>query len=126
MKLLRAWLVTVCLAGVAHAQEPQARTQMSASEVKIWLGFFDKLVETVAGSRGTCEQLATDVAGLVDQNKTAITIARDARAKGRKLPEAAQQRMLEGVKRMVPTLQKCGEHDKVRAAFAKLDLTRRN
>jgi hypothetical protein len=52
MRILCAWLVTVCLVGVAHAQEPAARpAQMSASEVKIWLGFFDKLVDTSPARR---------------------------------------------------------------------------
>jgi hypothetical protein len=34
--------------------------------------------------------------------------------------------MMEGVKKMVPGLNKCGQDDKVRAAFAKLDLTRKD
>jgi hypothetical protein len=32
--------------------------------------------------------------------------------------------MMEGVHKMVPGIEKCGDNEKVRAAFDKLDLTR--
>ena len=142
MKLLKALVLTVSLVtglgsaggvggvailGVAavHADSATKTKLMSAADVTRWLAFFDKLVSTVSSSPASCDKLAVDVAQVIDQNKDAIEIARNARATGRKLPEAAQQHMLEGVKKMVPAMQKCGQHDKVRAAFAKLDLNRR-
>ncbi len=130
MTTLRALLVMASLVSVAAAQTPpqqapQAPQEMPAADVKLWLEFFDKLVVTVAQSDGTCDKMATDVSTLTDQHKSAIAIARNARAHGRKLPAYAHQRMVDGVKAMVPAMQKCGTHDKVRAAFAKLDLSRR-
>ena len=143
MKLLKSLLVAVSLVtglgsaggvggvailGVAavHADSATKPKLMSEAEVTRWLSFFDKLVgTTVASSNTSCDKLAVDVAQVIDNNKDAIEIARNARATGRKLPEAAQQHMLDGVKKMVPAMQKCGQHEKVRAAFAKLDLNRR-
>jgi hypothetical protein len=121
--------ITVTAIGVANAQgsaKEKPAQEMSAADTQKWLAFFDKLVTTVVKSSGTCDKLATDVNKLIDVNHDAIEVARAARTAGRKLPQAAQQHMMDGVKKMVPTLQKCGQDDRVRAAFAKLDLTRKD
>ena len=103
-----------------------APNEMSASDTAKWLAFFDKLVAVVVKNQGdTCDKMAAEVSALIDSNKAAIEIARIARAQGKKLPLAAQQRMTEGVKKMVPAMQKCATHEKVRAAFMKLDLNRK-
>jgi hypothetical protein len=120
--LLVSLLLITGLATTVHAQG--AANEMAPADVTRWLGFFDKLVVTVVKSP-SCDKLASDVSVLVDQNKDAVAIARAARAQGKKLPQPAQEHMLEGVKKMVPAMQKCGQHDKVRAAFAKLDLNRK-
>jgi hypothetical protein len=98
---------------------------MPAADVQKWITFFDKLVTTVVDSAGACDRMATGVNTLVDANGEAIAIARAAKQQGKKLPHAAQTRMIEGVKKMVPGMQKCGHDQKVRAAFAKLDLNRK-
>jgi hypothetical protein len=118
--------VTMTAIGIANADEAKPAPEMSATDTQKWLAFFDKLVTTVVKSSGTCDKLATDVTKLIDANQPAIAMARAAREAGRRLPQAAQQHMMGGVKKMVPTLQKCGQDDKVRAAFAKLDLTRKD
>lgn len=115
-------LLMLC-AGVASAEAKPP--EMAPADVSKWLAFFDKLVDAVATSNGTCEKLAADVNIVVDANKDAVAVARRAHSQGKKLPVAAQERMLAGVKRMVPGMQKCGQHEKVRAAFGKLDLTRK-
>ncbi len=125
MRLFASLLLVASLAHVASAESPPAKKEMPASDVAKWLGFFDKLVTTVAKPQPTCDKLAIDVSGVIEKNQDAVAVARNARATGQKLPEAAQQHMLEGVKKMVPAMQKCGQHDKVRAAFAKLDLNRK-
>jgi hypothetical protein len=130
MKAITTLFIAVVQAGLASAEAPKsdkpAATEMAAAEVKQWLAFFDKLVSTVAKADASCDKLATDVSGLIDQNKPAIDVARTARASGKKLPEAAQRHMLAGVRKMVPAMQKCGQHEKVRAAFGKLDLNKRS
>jgi hypothetical protein len=123
MRPLRALVVLLLLGGIAHADTPAAQ-EMAAGDVTRWLSFWDKLVTTVVKPQ-TCDRMAGDVSSLVDHNKDALAVVKAARQQGKKLPEAAQQHMLEGVKKMVPAMQKCGQHDKVRAAFAKLDLNRR-
>jgi hypothetical protein len=119
----RAFVVLVLCVGAASADVKPV--EMSPPDVAKWLTFFDKLVSVVAEATGTCEKMAADVNIVIDANKDAVAVARRAHADGKKLPQAAQQRMLEGVKKMVPGMQKCGQHEKVRAAFAKLDLTRK-
>jgi len=124
MTTLRALLVLVLLAGISSADDKPA-PEMAAADVSKWLSFFDKLVNAVTTSNGTCEKMAADVNIVIDANKDAVAVARRAHAQGKKLPMSAQERMIAGVKKMVPGMQKCGQHDKVRAAFAKLDLTRK-
>jgi len=121
---MKTLLTLILVAGVAYADK--APPEMSAADTAKWLGFFDKLVTTVVKSSGTCAKMASDVNTVIDANKDAVSVARAAHAQGKKLPQAAQQHMMEGVKKMVPGMQKCGQNDKVRAAFAKLDLTRKD
>jgi hypothetical protein len=121
-----ALLAGICASaiGIANADD-KPPVEMSQADTTKWLTFFDKLVATVVRSSGACDKMATDVNAVIAANQDAIGVARAAHAAGRKLPQAAQQHMMEGVKKMVPGMQKCGNDDKVRAAFAKLDLTRK-
>ena len=124
--LALAFLAGICASGIGIANaDDKPPQEMSAADTQKWVGFFDKLVDTVVKAN-TCDKLADDVNKLVAVNQDAIGTAKAAHAAGRKLPQSAQQHMMEGVKKMVPGLQKCGQEDKVRAAFAKLDLTRKD
>jgi hypothetical protein len=118
-----AFLAGICASAIRIANAGDAPQEMSAADTQKWVSFFDKLVDTVVKA-GTCDKLATDVNRLVAANHDAIATAKAARAAGKKLPQSAQEHMMAGVKKMVPGLQKCGQDDRVRAAFAKLDLTR--
>jgi hypothetical protein len=122
--LAYALLTSICLAaiGIANADDKTSQ-EMSSAETSKWLTFFDKLVTTVVKSSRTCGKMATDVNTVIDANQDAVAVARAAHAAGRRLPQHAQQHMLDGVKKMVPSLNKCGQDNKVRAAFAKLDVT---
>jgi hypothetical protein len=113
------------VASIVDVVQADTKREMTDQETNTWINFFDKLVVTVEKAQTVCEKLAFDVSNLIDANQDAITIARNARAEGRKLPEAAQQHMLVGVKRMVPAMNRCGQQPKVQAAFAKLDLNRK-
>jgi hypothetical protein len=109
--------------GAAFADEaPVPTAEMAPADVQKWLTFFDKLVNTVVNTQSTCDKMATDVNAVMDTNKDAIALAKKAKAQGKKLPADAKAKMLEGVKKMMPGMQNCGSNDKVRAAFAKLDL----
>ena len=120
--LVTLLLVTAVAAPGLAEERPK---EMPAADVSKWLAFFDRLVDTVvASSSKPCEQMAAQVNAVIDAHDDAVSIARKAYAQGRKLPQSAQNHMMTGVKKMVPAMQKCGQNDKVRAAFAKLDLTR--
>jgi hypothetical protein len=135
MKILRAFPLAFALTiGSAAAQAPAPKNtpshstpapgeEMSEAEVARWLAFFDKLVDAVATNADNCDKMATDVSGVIDRNKPALDLARSARNSHKKLPASAQQHMMTGVKRMETGIQKCGENDKVKTAFAKLDVS---
>jgi hypothetical protein len=109
-------------AAFADPAAPVPSAEMAPADVQKWLTFFDKLVNTVVNTQSTCDKMATDVNAVMDSNKDAIALAKKAKAQGLKLPADAKAKMLEGVKKMMPGMQNCGSNDKVRAAFAKLDL----
>lgn len=119
-------LVAIMLvSSAAFAQGDAAQETMKPGEVTKWLTFFDKLVDTVVKDQTMCDKMAVDVNAVVDANKDAIDVAKAAKAQGRKLPADAQQKMVDGVKKMIPGMQNCGQNEKVRGAFAKLDLNRK-
>ena len=126
--LALAFLAGICTSAIRIANaEDSPPAEMSATETTKWLTFFDKLVDTVVrSSSAACDKMASEVNAVIDANKDAIAVARNAHAAGKKLPQQAQQHMMEGVKKMVPGMQRCGTDAKVRAAFAKLDLTRKD
>ncbi len=99
---------------------------MSAADTTKWLAFFDALVTAVAKSSSNCEKMAADINAVVDANKDTIERARVAQTQGKKLPQSAQQRVMDGIDKMVPGLQKCGDDEKVRAAFARLDVSHKS
>ncbi|HSD87592.1 MAG TPA: hypothetical protein VLB44_08750 [Kofleriaceae bacterium] len=113
--------------GLVHAdgQNGNASTEMAPADVARWLVFFDKLVDIVVRDEAACNKMAGEVNAAMDANRDAIAIARNAKAQNKKLPAAAKQRMIDGVKKMLPGMHNCGTNERVRAAFAKLDLNRR-
>ena len=106
----------------ATAKPAATAAEMAPTDVAKWLSFFDKLVITVVDTQRMCDKMAVDVNSVVDSNKDAIALAKQAKASGKKLPADAKAKMVDGVKKMMPGMQNCGQNDKVRAAFAKLDL----
>ncbi|MGE5183551.1 MAG: hypothetical protein ACM31C_15875 [Acidobacteriota bacterium] len=123
-----AFVVLAIATGVAQAQPPKKPSAvpapvevMAPADVTRWLAFFDKLVQAVEVNARSCEKMAADVRTVIDTNRPSIALARDARKHGKKLPRAAQQRMLDGVRRMGPGIENCSNNEKVKAAFAKLE-----
>jgi hypothetical protein len=124
MKLVRSVAIALALTGgtAAARTDKQAPAEVTPSEAKAWIVVFDKIVDTVVANKDDCGKMATNLNGVVDENQQAIAIARDAKAKGKKLPTNAQQHMLDGMRRMVAALDKCGRDEKVGAAFKRIDL----
>jgi len=127
MQLVRRVAIAIALtAGVAAAQpDKQAPAEVTPSEARAWITLFDKVVDAVVVNKDDCTKMATTLNGLIDANQEAIAIARDAKAKGKKLPASAQQHMLDSMRRMVAALDKCGRDDNVAAAFKRIDLGNR-
>ncbi|HEY5920592.1 MAG TPA: hypothetical protein VIV11_02930 [Kofleriaceae bacterium] len=127
MKLVRSVSIAIALAAAPAAAEPekQAPAEVTPNEARAWIAMFDKVVDTVVANKDDCDKMASDLNGVIDANQDAIKIARDAKAKGKKLPSAAQQHMLDGMRRMVAALDKCGRDEKVGAAFKRIDLGNR-
>ncbi|HEY1558567.1 MAG TPA: hypothetical protein VGF94_27275 [Kofleriaceae bacterium] len=133
MKSLRFALISALVASAAYAQPPAHHAdqtapdemkplEMKPASVTKWLTFFDKLVDTVVADQDSCEQMATDVRTVIETNRDSLQIARSARDRHEKLPEAAQMHMLEGVRRMEVGIDNCGSNDRVKDAFAKLEV----
>lgn len=126
MKLIRAFAMLTILASgsLAAADAPAEKaptaapaTEVGAEDVKKWLAFFDKVVETVLADKADCDKLAGDLTTLFDANAATIATAHELKAAGRKLPKSAQDHMIAGVKKMESTMQKCMTNAKVKAVF---------
>jgi hypothetical protein len=121
MKLVMSFVIALAAVTPAFA-DSQAPAQVTPSEAKSWLALFDKIVDTVVVDKDDCAKMATDINAVVDANQPTIAMARDAKAKGKKLPTAAQQHMADGARRMIGALDKCGRDEKVGTAFRRIDL----
>jgi hypothetical protein len=124
---LRSVAIAIVLAAVpvAAAPDKQAPAEVTPREARAWLDVFDKVVDAVVVNREDCTKMAGGINIIVETNQEAIAIARDAKAKGKKLPQSAQQHMLDGMRRMVAALDKCGRDEKVAVAFKRIDLGNR-
>ena len=124
MMLHRALFLAVAFASATAAAQPdkQAPAEVTASDAKAWIELFDKIVDTVVTHRDQCPKMASGINALVDANQPTIAIARDAKAKGKRLPASAMQAMAAGAQRMMSALDKCGRDESVAAAFKRLDL----
>ena len=127
MKLVRRIALVLALATAPAIAQPdkQAPAEVTPSDAHAWITAFDKIVDTVVANREDCTKMASSLNTVIDANQDAIKIARDAKAKGKKLPASAQQHMLDGMRRMVAALDKCGTDEKVAAAFKRIDLGNR-
>jgi hypothetical protein len=127
MKLVGTVMFALVLMAVPVAAETQRAPaqEVSADEAKTWLALFDKIVDAVVTHRNDCSTMAGDLNAIINVNQNAIRIAREAKEKGKQLPVSAHQHMLDGTRRMVAALDKCGRDEKVGAAFGRIDLGRR-
>lgn len=126
MKLVRVCLalalITIPPATSLAQPDKQAPAEVTPGEARAWIALFDKVVDAVVANREDCTKMAAALNGVVDANQQTIVMARDARAKGKRLPATMQQQMMDSMRRMVEALDKCGRDEKVASAFKRLDL----
>ncbi len=126
MKLVRTVCISLTLAlastPVLAQPDKQAPAEVTPSEARMWITLFDKVVGTVVSHREDCKKMSGSINVVIDTNLSTIAMARDAKAKGKRLPAAAQQQMMDGARKMVESLDKCGRDEAVAAAFKRLDL----
>jgi hypothetical protein len=128
MKLVVSICTSISLAlamssAPASAQpDKQAPAEVTPSEAQSWISLFGKVVDTVVAHREQCSKMSTSLNAVIDANQQTIAMAKDAKAKGKRLPARAQQEMMDGLRRMVAALDKCGRDEAVAAAFKRLDL----
>ena len=124
MKLHRAMMLAVAFASATATAQPdkQAPAEVTPAEAKSWMALFSKVVDTVVDNREDCDKMAGGLHAVVDANQKTIAMARDAKAKGKRLPATVMQQMADGARRMLAALDKCGRDEKVGAAFKRIDL----
>lgn len=117
MKLFNIIAVTLLLGLGARA----ARAD-EAADMKKFMAFFDKIVDTVVADQDSCPKMATDLNKVIDANKDVLEMAKKYADSGKKMPAEMQKHMQDQVQRMMPGMQKCGSDKAVNAAFARLDV----
>jgi len=124
MKLVRTIGLVLALASapVFAAPDKQPPAEVTPNEARTWLALFDTVVDTVVANRDDCSKMASGLNAVIDANQDTIAMARDAKAKGKKLPASAQQHMLDSMRKMIAALDKCARDEKVSAAFRRIDL----
>jgi hypothetical protein len=90
------------------------------ADVAKFLVFFDKLVDIAVADKDDCKKMAADVNAHIDLNKPILDKAKEAQAKGLKLPDTAREHMMQSAGKLMGAMQKCGNDKDVNAAFAKL------
>ena len=105
--------------------DKQAPAEVTPSEARAWVALFDKVVDTVVANREHCDKMAAGLHAIIDANQATIEMARDAKARGKKLPASVHQHMRDSMRRMIAALDKCGRDEKVAGAFKRIDLGNR-
>jgi hypothetical protein len=112
MKLVRSTWIAFAFAiatAPARAGEPkQAPAEVTPAEARDWIALFDKVVDTVVVHRAECGKMAGQLNSVIDANQQTIAMAREAKAKGKRLPSSAQDHIVNSLRRMVAALDKCG------------------
>ncbi|MBS1120672.1 MAG: hypothetical protein H6Q90_2900 [Deltaproteobacteria bacterium] len=129
MKLLRTFTMIALLgastatafADTAPPKKDAKTEEISAADADKFLAFFNKFVDAIVQNKDNCPKMASSLNGVIDGNKDLIQKANDAKASGKKLPKALEEKMMARVKEMMPAMQKCGADKDVQAAIQRMD-----
>ena len=111
------YFISTCLVFALSARVAAADT---SADVQKFVAFFDKIVDTVVADKDDCGKMAKDLNTLIDANKDVIEAAKKAQAEGKQVPPEVRQHMMDGAKKMMAGMQKCGSDPAVKAAFDRL------
>lgn len=113
---------TVAAAEAPPTPAPEAkRVEISKAEGDKFLAFFNTFVDAIITNKEDCPKMATSINGIIDKNQALIKKANDAKAAGKKLPKAIEEKMMARVKEMMPAMQKCGPDKDVQLALSRMD-----
>ena len=133
MKLLAALVLSTGLVGAALADTPAPskpaptkpapapkkdapKADAAPADVQQIVAFFDKLVDIVVADKEDCKKMAGDLNKHIDDNKALLEKAKEAQAKGQKLPDSVKEHMKKNMQRLFGAMQKCGADADVQAA----------
>jgi hypothetical protein len=102
------------------AQTKKPREVVGSSGVEAFLAFYDQFVGIVDSDQNNCEKMANELDALLQANKDVLAQGREASARGKVLPTAAQQHIAEASKKIGPGAQKCGSNQRVIQALQQL------
>jgi hypothetical protein len=125
MKLLRIVpLALAFVASISYADAPPAGSGGTASDadVKRYLAFLDKLVDTVVADKDSCPKMGTDINSLIDANKDLLAMAQKAKADGKQLPPDATQHIKDLMGKMMGPIMGCKDDPTVKTAIQRLSL----
>ncbi|MBA3539583.1 MAG: hypothetical protein H0T79_08125 [Deltaproteobacteria bacterium] len=111
----------------AFAEAPPAKPtakpadEISAADAEKFIVFFNKFIDAIVLNKDNCPKMASSLNTVIDTNKDLIAKANDAKAAGKKLPKALEEKMMARVKEMMPAMQKCGTDKDVQAAIQRMD-----
>lgn len=136
MKLFAALALSTGLAGAAIADTPAAKpapapkkdapkadapkTEATPADVQQFVAFFDKLVDIAVLDKDDCKKMAGDLNKHIDDNKALLEKAKEAQAKGQKLPDSVKDHMMQNVQKLMGAMQKCGADKDVQAALNRM------
>ncbi len=129
MKLLRTFTMIALLGAstaTAFAEQAPAKKDVKSEEISQadadkFLTFFNRFVDAIVQNKDNCPKMAGALNGVIDTNKDLIAKANEAKASGKKLPKALEEKMMARVKEMMPAMQKCGADKDVQAAIQRMD-----
>ena len=115
MKKLKSFSVVIVLAfGIRTVRADDS------ADIKKYLAFLDKIVDTVVADQDNCPKMGTDLNALIDANKDILDTAHKARAAGKKLPPDDMKHVQENMRKIGPGMQKCHTDKGVSGALARL------
>ena len=112
----------LAVALVLSVRTARADDAPSDADIKKFLAFFDKLADTAVADKGKCPQMGTDLNAIIDKNADVMAMAEKAKSSGKKLPQDAQQHIIDTAKRMMPPIMECKDDASVKKALGRLKM----